>query len=425
MLMAMEFTKEWASKEDEKCDLKSFREEFIFPQHNGKPVLYFTGNSLGLQSKRCREAVERHLDKWGAEAVDGHFTGEDQWFNLHAASKKGFAYMMGAKESEVSVMNGLTTNLHLMLSSFYKQNGTKKKIIIEEKAFPSDYYVVESFLRLQGLDPEENLLEIPYSEGKLFDTDTTKAFIDKHADDTALMLVGGLNYYSGQVLDMPAITQFAQSKNIVVGWDLAHAAGNVECQLHDWNVDFACWCTYKYMNSGPGAPSGIFVHEKHHKSNLPRMAGWWGYEQKTRFNMDKKFVPMEGADGWQQSNGPALAIAPIAASLSLFLDAGKEKLFSKRDRLSEYLAAGLHDLNAKLGGAYFEIISPKSMSERGSQVSIYVKDQAKELFDYMCSEGVVPDYRKPNVIRLAPVPLYNNFMDICETLKIIEAFYKK
>lgn len=421
----MEFSKEWALLEDEKCDLKSFRNEFIFPQHKGEPVLYFTGNSLGLQSKRARAAVEQHLDKWGTQAVDGHFTGEDQWFQLHAASKKGFAYLMGAKESEVSVMNGLTTNLHLMLSSFYKKEGSKRKIIIEEKAFPSDYYVVESFLRLQGLNPEENLLEIPYASGKLFDTATTKAFIEKHADETALMLVGGLNYYSGQVLDMASITEFAQSKGIVVGWDLAHAAGNVECKLHDWQVDFACWCTYKYLNSGPGAPGGIFVHEKHHQSNLPRMAGWWGYEQKTRFNMDKKFVPMQGADGWQQSNGPALAIAPIAASLSLFLEATKEKLFAKRVRLSEYLAAGLADLNNRLGQDYFEIISPTDIAERGSQVSIFVKNEAKELFDYMYKEGVVPDYRKPNVIRLAPVPLYNNFTDICKTLKIIEAFYKK
>lgn len=423
--MTIEFNQAWAIHEDENCPLKSFRNEFVFPQKDGKPILYFTGNSLGLQSKRARNAVIEHLDKWGAEAVDGHFTGENQWFNLHRASKAGFSYLVGAKETEVSVMNGLTTNLHLMLSSFYKQNGKKRKIIIEEKAFPSDYYVVESFLRLQGLNPEECLLEIPYAKGKMFDTQVTNEFISKHADETALMLVGGVNYYSGQVLDMEAITRHATALGIVVGWDLAHGIGNVNLELNAWGADFACWCTYKYLNAGPGAPAGIFVHEKHHSKNLPRMAGWWGYEQKTRFSMDKKFVPMEGADGWQQSNGPALAIAPISASLSMFLEAGKENLFRKREELSGYLLESIKDLKRRMNLDFCDIISPENTIERGSQVSIFVKQDAEKLFQYLNEQGIVPDYRKPNVIRFAPVPLYNNFEDIFKTIKAIEAFYTK
>ena len=423
--MTIEFNQAWAIQQDENCPLKSFRNEFVFPQKDGNPVLYYTGNSLGLQSKRARNAVVEHLDKWGAEAVDGHFIGENQWFNLHKASKEGFSYLVGAKESEVSVMNGLTTNLHLMLSSFYKQNGKKRKIIIEEKAFPSDYYVVESFLRLQGLNPEECLLEIPYAHGKLFDTQVSKDFISKHADETALMLVGGVNYYSGQVLDMQAITSHASGLDIIVGWDLAHGIGNVNLELNAWGVDFACWCTYKYLNAGPGAPGGIFVHEKHHSKNLPRMAGWWGYEQKTRFAMDKKFVPMEGADGWQQSNGPALAIAPIGASLSMFLEAGKENLFSKREKLSGYLLESLKDLKHRMNLDFYDIISPEDAIQRGSQVSIFVKQDAEKLFQYLNENGIVPDYRKPNVIRFAPVPLYNNFEDIFKTIEAIEAFYTK
>lgn len=425
MFMLVEFTKNWAIKEDKECTLNHFREAFTFPVKNNKPIVYFTGNSLGLQCKASRNAVIEHLDKWANEAVDGHFEGNNRWFDLHAKSKKGFAYLMGTEESEVSVMNGLTTNLHLMLSSFYNPKGTKKKIIIEDKAFPSDYYVVESFLRLQGFEAQENILEIPFTSGRLFTTEAILEFIEKHANETALIMLGGVNYYTGQVLDMEAITAKANALGIVIGWDLAHAAGNVALNLHDWNADFACWCTYKYLNAGPGSPSGIFVHKKHHNSNLPRMAGWWGYDQETRFAMEKKFVPMQGADGWQQSNGPALAMATIAPSLDLFLQAGKEKLFAKREALSQYLIEGLMAIQSDLNLDAFEIITPLDSKQRGSQVSVYVKKDAEELFAYLENNNVLPDFRKPNVIRFAPVPLYNNFQDILSTLELIKAFYTK
>lgn len=421
----MIYDKQWAKDQDETCELRDYRNEFFFPYSGKQDTIYYTGNSLGLQCKGARSAVIEHLDKWQTQGVDGHFTDDNQWFKLHEKSKNGFAYLVGAKESEVSVMNGLTTNLHNLLISFYKPEGKKTKLLIEEKCFPSDAYVAETFLKSLGRDPEEDLMVLPSDENGYFDSKKSTEFLETHKDEIALFLLGGVNYYTGQRLDIKGITKKAKELNIVAGWDLAHAAGNVELELHDWGVDFAAWCTYKYLNAGPGAPSGIFVHEKHHNSNLNRLAGWWGYDAKTRFMMEPGFKPMEGADGWQQSNGPALAMCTISKTLDLFLEARKEKIFAKRDKLTSYLEFVLNSINDKYGEDYFELITPNKSSERGSQLSLYCKKDGKAIFDYIYSKGVIGDWREPNVIRLAPVPLYNSFLDIYTTGKFIEEYIEQ
>ena len=419
--MKYKFSMDFAVQMDAKDPLKAFRERFDFPQHNNKPVVYFTGNSLGLQPKDARREVEEELNNWSKYAVEGHFYAKDPWVSYQKVLRKGNAYLSGAKESEVCVMNGLSVNLHLLMASFYQPTKERYKIICEGKAFPSDQYIIETQLQHHGISVDDGMIEIPVNaETHLIDEAAIYATIDAHAASTAVLLLGGLNYYSGQRLDMAKICAYAQNKGIVVGYDLAHAIGNIELSLHEWGVDFAAWCTYKYVNSGPGAPACIFVHEKHHKSNLPRLAGWWGYKADTRFQMDKGFVPEPGADGWQLSNGPVLAMAAHRGALQVFLEAGKENIYAKRDLLTGYLEFLLQEINGYKEEKHFKIITPATPVERGSQLSILLNNKGKYIFDELMAHGIIPDWREPNVIRLAPAPLYCTFEDMYRFAKLFK-----
>lgn len=425
--MHFEWSEDFARSLDSKDELASFQNEFEYPELNGRKAIYYTGNSLGLMPKKARAAVENELHKWSTQAVEGHFTGEDQWFNIHKRAKKGFAYMMGAKEDEVVLMNTLTTNLHLLMVSFFQPNGRKTKIVIEGKAFPSDQYVVESQLKFHGLNPSENLIELQATDASGYiSTESILETIENNHEEIALLMLSGINYYTGQRFDMKTITQKAKEYGITVGWDLAHAAGNVELELHDWGVDFASWCTYKYMNSGPGAPSGVFVHEQHAKNNnLPRFAGWWGYDQETRFMMGPGFKPMYGADGWQQSNGPAIAMCTVDTSLELFMSATREKLFSKRDQLTAYLEWLIEQIIMKYDLKQVAVITPSNKNERGSQLSVEFLGEGKKLFNYLMEHSILVDWREPGVIRFAPVPLYNSFLDVWKTAQVLATYFEQ
>ena len=412
--MAFEFSLEYAKGQDQQDPLNQFREEFEFPQHNGENMLYFTGNSLGLMPKKARDLVGKELNNWGSLAVEGHFKGDNPWFNYHKITKEGNAYLVGADPEEVVVMNGLTVNLHLMMVSFYQPTASRYKILCEAKAFPSDQYVLETQVKFHGFNPDDAIIEVGPREGEeLIREEDIAAAIEANKDSLALVMMGGVNYYTGQRFDMKKITKQAKDVGAKVGWDLAHAAGNVELELHKWDVDFACWCTYKYLNSGPGAQSGVFVHKKYAKDKtLNRFAGWWGYDQSTRFRMEKGFVPMVGDDGWQLSNGPILAFAPHKAALDMFMRARKENLFEKRDRLTaylEYILLQVADANPDFG---LKLLTPSEPSKRGSQISLYINLKGKKVFDQLIDNGVVPDWREPNVLRFAPVPMYNSYEDV-------------
>lgn len=412
--MVFENSLAFAQEQDRQDPLNTFRSEFEFPQHNGKPVLYYTGNSLGLMPKRARDLINNEINNWSSLAVEGHFKGNNPWFDYHKLSKEGNAYIVGAHEDEVVIMNGLTVNLHLMMVSFYRPTQERFKILCEAKAFPSDQYVLESQVKHHGLNPDEAIIEVGPREGEeLIREEDILAAIEEHKDSLALVMMGGVNYYTGQLFNMAKITKLAQDAGAKVGWDLAHAAGNVHLELHKWNVDFACWCTYKYLNSGPGAQSGVFVNRRYAKDkDLNRFAGWWGYDQDTRFKMEKGFVPMQGADGWQLSNGPILAFAPHKAALDLFLRARKENLFEKRDKLTAFLEFILLDLQASFPSFGIKLLTPSNPKERGSQLSVYINKDGKKVFDYLIDNGVIPDWREPNVLRFAPVPMYNSFEDV-------------
>lgn len=417
--MQFENSLEFAIEADKNDELASFRNRFIFPQHQGKNKLYFTGNSLGLQPQNAKEALEQELNDWGTFGVDGHFEAKNPWFSYHEMFKPKLAQVVGAKAEEVTAMGGLTSNLHLLMVSFFRPSGKKTKILCEGKAFPSDQYALESQLKFHGLDVEENLIELFPRDGEhhLREEDILKK-IEDHADELALIMIGGVNYYTGQVMPMESIARMANDKGIIVGFDCAHAAGNVKMQLHNWGVDFAAWCSYKYLSSGPGSTAGIFVHEKHAEDdNLPRFAGWWGTPPEDRFLMKKGFKADYGADGWQLSNAPVLAMAVQNASLDIYLEAGQERLIKKQKELTAYLNFILSDLSDKHENVEFEIITP---NERGSQLSILTHGSGKELFNFLSENGVVADWREPNVIRLAPVPLYNSFEDIFQLGQLLE-----
>lgn len=408
---------------DEQDELKSFRSKFHFPTIHNKQALYFTGNSLGLQPKTAKAAIIDELDSWANLGVEGHFHGKNPWFEYHHRFKSGSAMLVGAKESEVVLMNTLTANLHFLMVSFYQPKRKRIKIICEAKAFPSDQYALETQVKFHGLDPKEALIEVGPREGEhLIHQEDIIAAIEKAGDELALVMIGGMNYYTGQKMDMQRITEAGHKVGAKVGFDLAHAVGNVKLDLHNWQVDFACWCTYKYLNSGPGSIGGIFVHEKHGNNNdLPRFAGWWGYDQETRFLMEPGFVPMKGADGWQLSNAPVMALAPIKSSLDIFEEAGMEKMLAKQAKLTGYLEFVVNQISDEAEGTSFEIITPKDSAERGCQLSILVTGKGKELFDYLVANSVIGDWREPNVIRIAPVPLYNSFEDVYQFGQILKA----
>lgn len=417
----MEFknTLEFAKELDTSDELNGYRNQFIFPKVNDKEVIYFTGNSLGLQPKRAGRFVNDVMSDWASLAVEGHFYAEKPWWDYHERLAAPMAKVVGAKTSEVSVLNTLTVNLHLLMVSFYRPTSKRFKIICEEKAFPSDQYMLQSQVKFQGHNPEDAIVELKKRDGEHFwRTEDILQKITEVGDELALVLIGGVNYYNGQVFDMQAITKAGKDVGAYVGWDLAHAAGNVELQLHDWNVDFAAWCSYKYMNSGPGNVSGIFVNERHLKDDaIPRFEGWWGSKKETRFLMKSTFESTHTADSWQVSNPPILAMAPYLASLEMFAEVGMSALLKKRDNITAYLEFILKEVDKEVVSS-FEIITPK---ERGCQLSVLLHGQGKELFDYLMKNGVITDWREPNVIRLAPAPFYCSYEDMYRFGQILKA----
>ncbi|MBD3583218.1 kynureninase [Flavobacterium selenitireducens] len=414
-------TREFAQQLDNQDAISKYRNEFIFPKVDGKQVIYFTGNSLGLQPKRTKAYVDEIMSDWANLAVEGHFYAEKPWWDYQERFAKPLSKVVGALPSEVTVMNTLTVNLHLLMVSFYRPSGRRIKILCEEKAFPSDQYMLESQVRFRGYDPRTTIVEIRRREGEHnIRHEDILAKIDEIGDELALVLIGGVNYYTGQVFDMKAITRYAQQKGAFVGWDLAHAAGNIKLELHDWNVDFAAWCSYKYMNSGPGNVSGIFVHEMHHSDpEMPRFAGWWGHNKERRFKMEPKFDAAQGAEGWQISNLPVISLAPYLASVEMFDEVGMDALIEKRDRITSYLEFVLSEIQREVNGN-FEIITPTNPSERACQLSVYLHGEGRNLFDYLMKAGVITDWREPNVIRLAPVPLYCSFEDMYEFGQVLK-----
>ncbi len=412
----------FARRLDKEDALNNFRNRFLFPQHNGKDCIYFTGNSLGLQPKNTLTEIQKVLDDWSALAVEGHFKGNRPWMHFHDRLTKPLSNVVGCLPGEVVIMNSLTVNLHLMMVSFYRPTQQRYKIICEAKAFPSDQYAFESQVRFHGFDPDKAVIEVHPRNGEhTLRTEDILAAIEEHANETALVLFSGINYYTGQYFDLKTITQAAHKAGVCAGFDLAHAAGNVELKLHEWNVDFACWCTYKYLNSGPGAVSGAYIHERFATDkNFPRFAGWWGNNKQTRFKMEKEFDAIPSAEGWQLSTPPALLLAAHKASLDIFEEAGIENIHAKRKALTAYLHFILNDINQKNKESTIEILTPSNEEERGCQVSMFMHKNGKEIFDALTEEGIIADWREPNVIRIAPVPLYNTYEDVWRFGNIIE-----
>lgn len=413
--MNFQNTLSFATEMDLQDPLRELREEFLFPQHNGRPFIYLCGNSLGLQPKSAREVLGVQLDNWQNLAVEGWFEGDSPWMFYHKELKELMAPIVGAKPEEVCPMNTLTVNLHLLLVSFYRPEQKRFKIIMEAGAFPSDQYAIESQVRFHGYDPAEAIIEVAPREGEYtLHTEDITRLIAENADELALVMFGGINYFTGQWFDMPAITEAGHKAGAIVGFDLAHAAGNVPLQLHDWDIDFACWCSYKYQNSGPGGISGIFVHEKHFgDQTLDRFAGWWGYKESTRFKMEKGFIPEQGADGWQISCSQVMPMALYHASLKIFRKAGFiDPLRKKSIALTAYLIYIIGKVNEAVGYEQYKVITPANENDRGAQVSIIAKGDAKRIFEKLVDNNVLGDWREPNVIRLSPVPIYNSFEDV-------------
>jgi kynureninase len=424
--MIFQNTLKFAKELDQQDELHRYRNEFSFPQHEGKDVIYFTGNSLGLQPKSAKKYVDEVMNDWANLAVEGHFYAEKPWWDYHERFAKPLSKVVGAKPSEITVMNTLTVNLHLLMVSFYKPTATRFKIICEEKAFPSDQYMFQSQVDFHaqhlGLKTEDTIVEIKRRDGEHnIRLEDIIAKINEVGDELALVLIGGVNYYTGQVFDMKTITVAGHKVGAIVGFDLAHAVGNIKLDLHDWNVDFASWCSYKYMNSGPGNASGCFIHEKHHSSDLTRFAGWWAQKKEKRFLMEATFDPIIGADGWQISNLPVLSLAPYLASTEMFAEVGMDKLIAKRNKITSYLEFVLHEIDKEVDGTEFEIITPSNPEERGCQLSVFLHGQGKDLFNYLMKNGVITDWREPNVIRFAPAPFYCSYEDMYRFGQILKA----
>jgi len=420
--MTFQNTKAFAKELDQKDTLSRYKNEFIFPKVNNKDVIYFTGNSLGLQPKLTKSYVDEVMNDWANLAVEGHFYANKPWWDYHERFANPLSKIVGALPSEVTVMNTLTVNLHLLMVSFYKPTAKRYKILCEAKAFPSDQYMIQSQVQFHGFHPNDAIVEIQRRDGEHnIRLEDVLSKIEEVGDALALVLIGGVNYYTGQVFDMKTITKAGHKAGAFVGWDLAHAAGNVKLDLHEWDVDFAAWCSYKYMNSGPGNASGCFIHEKHHNNkDLHRFAGWWGHNKERRFKMEPVFDPVQGADGWQISNLPILSLAPYLASVALFDEIGMDALIEKRNLITAYLEFVLYEISKEVGGS-FEIITPKNKEERACQLSVYLHGEGRSLFEYLMKNGVITDWREPNVIRLAPVPLYCSFEDMYEFGQILKA----
>ena len=412
--MNYEASLSFAKQIDQNDPLKDYRRMFHFHRMGGKEVIYFCGNSLGLMSKTTTEMVNKELEVWAKKGVIGQHT---YWEPYHEHLSKSTARLVGAKPSEVVVMNALTVNLHLLLISFYQPTGNRNKIVIEKGAFPSDQYAVESQIKLHGLNPKDVLLELSPREGeKTLHTEDILETLKEHGDSIATILIGGVNYYTGQAFDMEAITKAGQKIGAYVGFDLAHAAGNIMLDLHDWGVDFAAWCSYKYLCAGPGSPGGVFIHERHGNWDGPRLSGWWGHDKQTRFQMDPDFVPIKGAEGWQISNAPILAMACLRASMAIFDKVGMSLIRSKSEKLTGYMEFLMNTISNKV-----EIVTPADATQRGSQLSLVMNKNGKDVFNQLGLQGVICDWREPDVIRVAPVPLYNSFIEVYRFYEILKS----
>jgi kynureninase len=411
--MQFENTLAFAQSLDQVDPLRSFRDKFHFPTFHKNEIRYFTGNSLGLQPKSTSNYIQEELDDWAKFGVEGHFLSRRPWYSYHENLTEKVARIVGAKPIEVVVTHSLTTNLHLLMVSFYRPQGKRTKILCETKAFPSDQYALESQVKFHGLSMD-HLVEVGPREGEqLIRIEDILSKIEELGDELALVMIGGVNYYTGQLFDMETITKAGHKVGAIVGFDLAHAAGNINLKLNEWGVDFAAWCGYKYLNSSPGGVSGMFVHERHaNNPDLPRFAGWWGYNKEKRFLMEPGFQPMPGAEGWQLSNAPVLGMAAHLASVDIFDEAGMEAIGTKRDLMTAYLEFVIDSISERnKEKCTFQLITPRDKKQRGAQLSMMALGQGRALFDALSDLGVVADWREPNVIRVAPAPLYNSFED--------------
>ncbi|RFM34813.1 kynureninase [Chitinophaga silvisoli] len=412
-----DLSRAFAEEQDQKDTLKNYKNQFYFPQRNGKDAIYFCGNSLGLQARNVQQAVMQELEDWQQCAVEGYWGARNPWLYYQQYCSRPMMEIVGASQEELTVMNTLTVNLHLMMMSFYKPTKERFKILMEAGAFPSDQYAVETQVKLHGLDPATAIIEVAPREGEfLIREEDIFQIIDQESSSLALILLGGINYYTGQLFNMQSITKAAHRAGAVVGFDLAHVVGNVPVKLHDWEVDFAVWCSYKYLNGGPGAVGGAFIHERHARDrNRPRLGGWWGNEETIRFKMEKGFEPKDRAEGWQISTAQVFNMVALKASLELFESAGMAALRDKSIQLTNYLEFLLkHIENIK-----FEIITPKNCKERGAQLSLLFHDRGKEIQQKMTEAGIIVDWREPGVIRISPAPLYNSYGDVFHFYEII------
>ena len=413
----------FAQQLDQEDSLSYLRQEFHIPKDKkGNEWIYFTGNSLGLQPKITQQYIQQELNDWANYGVEGHFEAKNPWMPYHELLTETMANIVGAKPIEVVVMNTLTTNLHLLMVSFYQPTKKKYKIVIESDAFPSDRYAVQSQLKFHGFDAEEGLVEWePRAGEELLRMEDLEAILKEQGDEIALLLIGGVNYYTGQYLDIKKIAELGHAKDCMVGIDLAHGAGNIQPNLHESGVDFAAWCTYKYLNSGPGSLAGLFVHEKHaNNRDLPRLAGWWNHNKETRFNMRQPFDVMSGAEGWQLSNPPILSMAAIKASLDMFDKVGIDALREKSEKLTGYFEYLINQIDSDA----IKIITPSNPKERGCQLSVQVKNADKNLHTKLTENNIITDWREPDVIRCAPVPMYNSFEDVYRMVEVLKSLLK-
>jgi kynureninase len=419
--MHYEFSENFAVSQDQYDPLAIYRNRFHFPLLEGKPVVYFTGNSLGLQPDKAEEYILQELEDWKKFGVEGHFHAKNPWFNYHEPFSSLLSPILGAKPSEVVALGSLTNNLHLLMVSFYRPTAKRFKILSEQKAFPSDLYALDSQTKFHRFDPAEAVVEIGPREGEVTirQEDILKK-IEELGDSLAMVMMGGVNFYTGQVFPMAEITQAAHRVGAMVGFDLAHAAGNIKLDLNAWEVDFAAWCSYKYLNSGPGSVAGIFVHEKHHTDEaLPRFHGWWGNKADSRFKMERTFQPFHSAEAWQLSNAPVFSMAVHRAALELFNEPGMEALLAKSKILTGYMAALIEKINEDAGTQLIQILTPSNPSERGCQLSLVMKKDGRKVFDALLKQGIITDWREPDVIRIAPVPLYNSFKDCFDLYAVL------
>lgn len=410
---------DYARSQDHKDPLAKYRTQFHIPMHEGKPSTYLCGNSLGLQPVQTASYIQQELEDWAKYGVEGHFHAKNPWMPYHEFLSKPMADVVGALPHEVVVMNTLTVNLHLMMVSFYRPTSKRYKILIDYSPFPSDRYAVESQVKFHGFDPADAIIELqPKENSEIVDTEDILQLIEERGDEIALVMIGGVNYYTGQYYDVKRITEVGHRVGCKVGFDMAHGAGNVPLQLHDDGPDFAVWCTYKYLNSGPGSVAGCFVHERHADNfDLHRFAGWWGHDKSTRFLMDDTFVPMHGVEGWQLSNPPILSLAAIRASLDLFSEAGFSNLVDKSRKLVSYAEALINTIDTDR----LRIITPSDIKQRGCQLSLQIDNGDKSIFEAISAKGVIADWREPDVIRIATAPLYNSYEDVWNFVQILQA----